>query len=100
MFYRLNLKYYSTGLLIYEKLGVAQIIVEDSGQNSIVIVSGANNHLTPDDVQASREILSKSKIMLTVMEIPRQTVLAGLKLASELGGKSIQPAFFFNFSAN
>lgn len=69
-------------------VGVAQILVEDSGQNSIVIVSGANDHLTPDDVASSRETVSKAKIMLSVLEIPRKTVLAGLKLASELGGKS------------
>ena len=67
-------------------LGVAQILVEDSGQNSIVIVAGANNHLTPEDVKASRDTLAKAKIMLTVLEVPRQTVLTGLKLANELGG--------------
>lgn len=65
--------------------GVAQILVEDSGQNSIVIVAGANNHLTPEDVKASRDTLAKAKIMLTVLEVPRQTVLTGLKLANELG---------------
>ena len=70
------------------KLGVAQILVEDSGQNSIVIVAGANNNLTPEDVEASRDTLAKAKIMLTVLEVPQETVLAGLKLANQLGGKS------------
>lgn len=70
-------------------LGLAQIIVEDSGQNSIVIVPGANNYLTPEDVVRSRDMLDKAKIMLSVLEIPRQTVLRGLKLANELGGISL-----------
>lgn len=68
---------------------MAQIIVEDSGQNSIVIVSGANDFLTPGDVEAARDTLSKAKILLSVLEIPRQTVLAGLKLASQLGGDDV-----------
>lgn len=67
--------------------GLAQIIVEDSGQNSIVIVPGANNCLTSEDVINSRDTLSSAKIMLTVLEVPRQTVLTGLKLANELGGR-------------
>ncbi len=72
--------------------GLAQIIVEDSGQNSIVIVPGANNCLTSEDVINSRDTLSSAKIMLTVLEVPRQTVLTGLKLANELGGR------FLNFN--
>ena len=64
--------------------------MEDSGQNSIVIVAGANNYLTPEDVKASRDTLAKAKIMLTVLEVPRETVLAGLKLANELGGISLE----------
>jgi ribokinase len=69
--------------------GLAQIIVEDSGQNSIVIVPGANNYLTTEDVMNSRDTFTKAKIMLSVLEIPRETVLSGLKLANELGGKNI-----------
>jgi ribokinase len=74
---------------IYYK-GLAQIIVEDSGQNSIVIVPGANNYLTTEDVMNSRSIFPKAKIMLSVLEIPRETVLSGLKLANELGSKYLK----------
>ena len=70
--------------------GVAQIIVEDSGQNSIVIVAGANDHLSPEDVEKSRDLLSKAKVMLCVLEIPRETALAGLRLANELNGKFLR----------
>lgn len=76
--------YSKIGYLTY--IGLAQIIVEDSGQNSIVIVPGANNYLTTEDVMNSRATLTKAKIMLSVLEIPRETVLSGLKLANDLGG--------------
>lgn len=66
--------------------GLAQIIVEESGQNSIVIVPGANNCLTPEDVNLAHETLAQAKILLAVLEIPLQTVLRGLKLANELKG--------------
>ena len=86
-----------------ERTGVAQIIVEDSGQNMIVIVSGANDFLSPEDVENAKETLSKAKIMVSVLEIPRQTVLAGLKLATQLGGEphgraSQRLLFFLNKS--
>ncbi|EFX74731.1 hypothetical protein DAPPUDRAFT_56784 [Daphnia pulex] len=73
------------GLTSEALTGLAQIIVEDSGQNSIVIVPGANNYLTTEDVMNSRDTFTKAKIMLSVLEIPRETVLSGLKLANELG---------------
>ena len=69
--------------------GVAQIIVEDSGQNNIVIVSGANNHLSPKDVLASRDLLSGTKVLMSVLEIPEETVLTGLRLANELNSKAV-----------
>lgn len=73
------------GLTSEALTGLAQIIVEDSGQNSIVIVPGANNYLTTQDVNNSKDTLAKAKIMLSVLEIPCETVLSGLKLANELG---------------
>jgi len=67
--------------------GVGQIVVEDGGQNCVVTVNGANDHLSIQDVQNTRDMLAKAKIMLCELTIPQQTVLAGLKLANELGGR-------------
>lgn len=50
-------------------------------------MSGANDLLTPEDVQKSRDVLSKAKVMLCEIQIPRKTALAGMRLANELGGK-------------
>jgi len=65
--------------------GVAQITVEDSGQNNIVIVAGANNWLTPEDVTQSGQAITQAKILLCVLEIPRQAVLTGLRMANSHG---------------
>ena len=81
-------------------VGVGQIVVDDSGQNCVVTVNGANDHLTINDVLSSREMLSKAKIMLCELTIPQQTVLAGLKLANELGGNKFYFLLFPIYTKN
>uniref|UniRef100_A0A0L8GIW1 Ribokinase n=1 Tax=Octopus bimaculoides TaxID=37653 RepID=A0A0L8GIW1_OCTBM len=61
--------------------GIASITVNDKGQNNIVIVSGANEKLTDEDVEASIHVISTSKVLLTQLETPPTTALKALKLA-------------------
>ena len=61
--------------------------MEDSGQNIVIYVPGANNYLTTEDVMNSRTTLTKAKIMLSELAIPRETVISGLKLANDAGGE-------------
>ncbi len=68
-----------------EATGVAMIAVETSGQNSIVVASGANMDLSPGDVEAMRPAFQKSKIALFQLETPLDTVSAALQMARELG---------------
>src|SRR5579875_2333835 len=42
--------------------GTAAILVEDSGQNCILIVPGANTALTPEDVRAAESMLRESRL--------------------------------------
>src|SRR6202044_391815 len=44
--------------------GVAPIMVEPSGENSILIVKGANSDLIPDDVDRASEALKRSDLIL------------------------------------
>ena len=53
--------------------GVALIAVADDGENSIVVVPGANGHLRPEHVEAGLPALSPT-VVLMQMEIPPQTV--------------------------
>lgn len=59
-----------------------------SGQNSIVIVPGANLLLDRTDLLNAEGIISRSKVMLCQLEISPQITLQALKLGREHGGKS------------
>ncbi len=65
--------------------GLAIVAVEDSGENSIVIVPGANGRLTPADVLAASSILRDADIVLVQLEVPLETTIAAIQLAGEHG---------------
>lgn len=56
--------------------GVALILVEGSGENQIVVASGANHHLHPDDVEIRRD-----DDVMCQLEIPLDTVAAAAEKA-------------------
>jgi ribokinase len=69
--------------------GVAPIFVGSSGQNRILVVKGANDRLTPDDVYAAKEvILSADKVVLG-LEIPLLTSIKAMQFANENGIQTI-----------
>ncbi|CAI9730750.1 ribokinase-like isoform X1 [Octopus vulgaris] len=61
--------------------GIASVTVNDKGQNNIVIVSGANEKLTGEDVEASMDVIGTSKVLLTQLETPTTTTLKALQMA-------------------
>lgn len=65
--------------------GVAPIFVDESSQNSILIVKGANAKLTQEDVAAARADLAKCSLIVMQLEIPLPTVYYTIRLAKELG---------------
>lgn len=58
--------------------GVAPIMVEPSGENSILIIKGANNDLLPADVERAAADLKTCDLILLQLEIPLETVYAAL----------------------
>ena len=75
--------------------GIAIIAVEDSGQNNIIVVPGANNCINDTDLERLKEILPTATALLLQLEIPLQVVQAAAKLACEAGVKVIlDPAPF------
>jgi ribokinase len=54
--------------------GVAVILVNDKGENSIVITAGANALLTPQDLDANIDIIRSAGLVLTQLETPLETV--------------------------
>ncbi len=55
--------------------GVAVIVVAESGENSIVVVPGANAHVTPADLDANIQTIRSAGMVLAQLEIPLETVL-------------------------
>jgi ribokinase len=69
--------------------GIALIFVADGGQNSILIVPGANGRLSPDDVKAEREHFGPVAVVLLQLENPLDSVLEAARLGRDLGAKVI-----------
>jgi ribokinase len=62
--------------------GVAQIQVADNGQNSIVVVPGANGAVTPALIRQHADLIQAAGIVLLQLEIPLATVLAACELCA------------------
>ncbi len=54
--------------------GVAVIVVSQRGENSIVVIPGANATLTPEFLEQKRDIICSAGLVLTQLEIPLETV--------------------------
>jgi ribokinase len=75
--------------------GVAPIFVDPSGQNRIVVITGANDTLSPEDVDAAAPLLSQADTILLQFEIPMATVYHTIQFAKSKGIRCIvNPAPF------
>jgi ribokinase len=69
--------------------GVAPIAVDAEGRNSIIIVTGANDLLSADDVERARPAIAASDVLVCQLEIPVETTLAALRVARAEGVRTI-----------
>lgn len=65
--------------------GVATITVDSTGQNCIVVASGANDSLSPDDVDRAMENEVGSGVVLLQLETPLETVEHAAKVGHRRG---------------
>ena len=85
--------------------GVAPIFVDPSGQNRIIVVKGANDRLSPEDVDAAAPLLNRADTIVLQFEIPLSTVYHTVKFAKANGIRCIvnpapaQPIDFKEISA-
>jgi len=64
--------------------GVAPIFVnEETGQNSIVIVHGANYGFGPDEVRAARQVIQAADVIICQLEIRVEASLEAFRVAKE-----------------
>jgi ribokinase len=69
--------------------GTAMIMVEDSGQNSIVVVPGANENLSPHDIDKAQDEIMEADVVLLQLEIPLTTVEYTLAIAKKYKKRTI-----------
>jgi ribokinase len=69
--------------------GVAPIAVAPDGSNSIIIVTGANDLLTGDEIERARPAIASASVVVCQLEIPVEISLAALRVAREEGVRTI-----------
>ncbi|MCA9010313.1 MAG: ribokinase [Planctomycetaceae bacterium] len=61
--------------------GLAVIGVEDSGQNCITVIPGANGLVTVDDILAAEAVIAGADVLLLQLEIPVESVMPATRIA-------------------
>jgi ribokinase len=69
--------------------GIALILVDENGENSISVASGANANLHFSEVEKAIDAVQAEDIVLLQLEIPIETVNKTIKFCSEKGAKVI-----------
>lgn len=77
------------GMVAGQSSGVAPIFVDESGENSILIIKGANNDLKPADIDAAAEDLKQCDLILMQLEVPLETVYYTAAFAEKHGIETI-----------
>ncbi len=65
--------------------GVAMILVEDIGQNRIVLAAGANGALTPADIDAHAARIGGAAMLVLQLEVPMPVVQRAIGIAHAAG---------------
>jgi ribokinase len=64
--------------------GVAPILVASNGENSIVVVPGANGKMTPAIVEKHADLIRSAGMVLCQLELPHETVSHTLAMCAEV----------------
>jgi ribokinase len=65
--------------------GVALITVDERGENQIAVASGANENLSPGDIEQFGDAIRKADCLLLQLEIPLPTVVRAAQIAADAG---------------
>ncbi|MFJ8261893.1 ribokinase [Rummeliibacillus sp. NPDC094406] len=80
--------------------GIANILLYQN-DNRIIVVPGANGLVTSTEIDAAKEIIEQSEMVIMQLEIPAETVQYTLNLCKELGVPVLlNPAPSENFDAS
>ena len=81
----------SDGILTDESRhsGVALIMVDRMGNNTIAVAPGSNRNLTEEDIHGAESDISWGEVLLIQLEVPMLTVKEALRLAKAHGLRTI-----------
>jgi ribokinase len=69
--------------------GAAFITVTPDGENAITVAPGANRSIRPEDVEAAAGAIGDARVLVAQMEVPVQSVLRAVEVASERGTRAL-----------
>ena len=72
--------------------GRALIGVSDDGENSIIVIPGANHAITIDDLEKNKSIISQAKVLLCQLEVKLEVVQRAFELAGSSTVRILNPA--------
>ena len=65
--------------------GVALITIDKDAENCIVVASGANMYLSPEDIDKAADEIRSADVVLMQLECPTQTVAYAARMATQAG---------------
>ena len=72
-----------------EATGMAIIMVNENGNNSIIVVPGSNMTINEGEIDKSEKALKESDILISQFETPEEITLKAFKKAKEFGKVTI-----------
>src|SRR5829696_5901555 len=72
-----------------EATGISPVFTGADGEYASIIVPGAGQRLQPEDIEAARDAVARSAVLLIQGEIPIQLSAHAARLARSLGGRVI-----------
>ena len=81
----------TTHVLVDHKVssGVAAIVVDQAGQNSIIVVPGANAALRPEHIHQAAAVIQSADTVVCQLEVPSDVVLEAFRLAKAAAVRTI-----------
>jgi ribokinase len=69
--------------------GVAAIVVDDAAHNCIIVVPGANNGLSAQEVKRAAAAVATADVVICQLEVPQEAVLEAFRLAKAAGVRTV-----------
>ena len=69
--------------------GMASIAVDDEGNNAIIVIGGANEALSPEDIRRATAAITEATVLVAQRETPIEATLEAFRLAKDAGMQTL-----------